>query len=154
MKRKKLMVCPVCHSFYSTDSRNENVECDECKARLDVVDIDYEEYEAKTKEEKQIFKKEYLKYYRTIKKVPPFVPMEQSGWTTYIEIMGIIALIVVIAAGAMLIATGSWAAGIVTIFAGLASVGAIMLFVQVAKDVRHTRNQIDKLMYERKAEGK
>lgn len=148
---KVLMVCPKCHCFYSAEKGKASISCKDCGTVLDATDFDYEKYSAFTETQKQDFKKQYIKqryhqeYHYT---KPPFEPMPQSGWVGYIGCFGWLCLVFCIIGGVFAFLSGAFLVGIVAIFAGLASSGALILFSIVAEDVRHIRNRVDRFYHD------
>ncbi len=150
---KVLLVCPKCHCFYSAEKSKKNGFCKDCGTALDSTDIDFEKYAAFTESQKLAFKKEYVRQRYNVEyhyTKPPFEPMPQSGWVGYIGFFGWLCLVFCIIGGAFACLSGAFLIGIVAIFAGLASSGALILFSIVAEDVRHIRNQVDRYYHEHK----
>ena len=60
-----LFYCSSCKSFYSKETKNPNEEvtCENCKSLLKCSNITKQEWDLKSKHEKDIIKKEYAKLY-------------------------------------------------------------------------------------------
>lgn len=150
MSEKSLFVCLDCHGFFSgnpaeTDCR----KCPSCGGDTEYVPIDYEEYCKMGKEEKKRYCLDYAaKHCR--KKPEPFEPMPDSKMAKTIGCMGGVMIALAFVGGAVALITGGILAGISLLLGGLVSGGILYVLSNVAEDVRHTRNQIDRLMHERK----
>ena len=152
MSTKHLAVCPRCHQFYSTEKEPSSVNCEECGSALQLVKHGYDLYSSLSDEEKAAFKEVYIKDHFPDSKPyqKPFSPMPQSGWIGYISFCGWLALIVCIIGSVFSLVAGGIIAAIILGLAGALSCGSLILFAIVAEDVRHIRNQVDKLHHDLK----
>ena len=49
--KKKLLVCPFCHSFYSVKNTSSDYICEDCRGKLLDVDFDHGVYMSFTDEQ-------------------------------------------------------------------------------------------------------
>lgn len=158
---KTLIVCPKCHTFYSTSDGKRTMRCESCGTELERVDFDYYKFDSMSAEKRAEFKRQYvLEHYHadlnneklnfSSTSIPKFVPMPQSGWVGYIFICGWLALIVCIIGSVFSLVAGGIIYAIILGLAGALSCGSLILFAIVAEDVRHIRNQVDKLHHDQK----
>lgn len=150
---KMLVVCPKCYTFFSTQQSKRALRCDKCAVELESVDFDYYRYEKMSDQEKKNFKHQYVwdHYHveRGAERPAPFHPMAQSGWVGFMGCCGWFTVIGLLIAGILCSVLGSFAIGIALMISAPISGGALILFSIVAEDVRHIRNQVDKLHYDR-----
>lgn len=150
---KMLFVCPKCHTFFSAQQSKRALRCDSCGTQLENVDFDYSLYENMSDQEKKDFKHQYvLEHYhvdREFKNPSTFRPLPQSSWVGFIGCCGWLAVIGLLIAGILACVFGSFVYGLALMLAAPFSGGAMILFSIVAEDVRHIRNQVDKLHYDR-----
>lgn len=150
-ENKQLYVCPDCHTFYISKPTSLKKFCQECKSPLKEVGFDYQKYSAFTDEQKKAFKNEYVRahFYKDSPSYDQFIPMPQSRWAGFVGFCGWFVVLTLVFAGIFIFLTGNPIGGLAFIIAGPVSGGAVVLFSIVAKDVRHIRNQVDKLHYDR-----
>ena len=151
MKKTYMAVCPRCFEFYSVYHDPSTCKCDDCKTALQLVDHDYELYSQLTPDEKTAFKKVYIEeHFPGVNPyIKPFEPMPSNGWSSYISFLGWATVIIVIVAGVFACLSGAVLPGLGLIIAGPASGGALILLSIIAEDVRHIRNQVDRMHYEK-----
>lgn len=151
---KMLVVCPKCYTFFSAQEGKRNLRCESCASELERVDFDYHRYESMNDQEKRDFKRQYvLDHYhvdRNQERPVPFKPMPQSGWVGFLGCCGWVTVIGLIIVGFLMFIFGGFGAGIALIIAAPISGGGLILFSIVAEDVRHIRNQVDKLQHDQK----
>lgn len=145
-----LLICPRCHQFYSSESKPSSTHCHECNCTLDLVYYEYERYAQLSDDEKTAFKKQYIENHYPTPYHEPFTPMPQSGWVSFIGYCGWLTVLSLVIAGIVTCMTGAFGAGLCLMIAAPASGGALILFSIVAEDVRHIRNQVDKLRHDQK----
>lgn len=150
MSEKSLFVCLDCHGFFSGEQEKSDCrKCPQCGGDAKKVELDYVAYCAMPTQEKAKFCKEYAaKHCR--KKPDPFTPMPDSKMAKCVGCMGAVLIGLAFLGGAVALITGGIIAGISLLLGGLVSGGILYVLSNVAEDVRHTRNQIDRLMHERK----
>lgn len=155
-ENKQLYACPNCHTFYIGKPTALTRHCDTCKTPLKEVGFDYSRYAAFTDEQKKAFKKAYVESHFSASSHKPtvpvssFVPLPQSGWVRYIGCCGWLALGLCLLCAVVSLMTGQILFAVGLAFAGALSCGALILFSIVAEDVRHIRNQVDKLHHDQK----
>ena len=149
MKPRCLAVCPSCHEFYAIQKDTLTHSCNECGCMLKPVDYDFGIYSALSDEEKKNFKRKYIADHFPKAYQKPFKPMPQSGWVGFMGCCGWFAVIGLLIAGFFTFLFGSYGAGIILMISAPISGGVLILFSIVAEDVRHIRNQVDKLHYDR-----
>ena len=151
---KMLVVCPKCYTFFSADQGKRIMRCSECGGDLERVDRDYLWYSSLAPSDKESFKNQYvLEHYganRSKTKHIPFHPMPQSGWVGYIGCCGWLALVLCIVGCIFSLLSGGLIYAVVLALVGALSCGSLILFSIVAEDVRHIRNQVDKLHHDQK----
>lgn len=152
MSTKHLAVCPRCHQFYSTEKEPSTVNCEECGSALQLVEHGYDLYSSLNDEEKTAFKEIYIKDHFPGSKPyhKPFEPLPQSGWVGFVGFCGWFVVLTLVFAGVFIFLTGNFIGGLAFIIFGPVSGGTVVLFSIVAKDVRHIRNQVDKLHHDQK----
>lgn len=150
MQNKKLLVCLKCHSFYSADQDKLGNVCPDCKCTLQYVPYSYERYSSLSDDQKDAFKASYIKDHLSSSNAPAvFEPLPQSSWVAFMGCCGWFTVIGLLIAGILCSVLGSFAIGIALMISAPISGGALILFSIVAEDVRHIRNQVDKLHYDR-----
>ena len=150
MAKTYLAVCPRCFEFYAVQHEPSTCKCNDCGSALQLVEHGYELYSQLTPEEKTAFKQVYIedhfpnaKPYRK-----PFEPMSHSAWIPYLGFFGWVAVVLVMLAGVFACLSGAFIPGVGLLIAGPVSGGALILLAIIAEDVRHIRNQVDKLHYD------
>ena len=108
MENRRVYVCPNCKSWYSHEKnmfspeadRKESI-CPNCQHKLVETDIDYEEFSAMAKEEKQRVKQQYLDTHEL--PVTPHAEAEDensaSGWISGLKIFSWVSFFAIIIAG-------------------------------------------------------
>jgi hypothetical protein len=147
--KQKIVVCPLCRTYYSYHVSRKDYVCEECNGELFDVHVDYDAYMALPDEEKSSFKGKYLEEHFA-NYVPPFRPEPQSGLSGFIGCCGFVTLALLLIVGLITFAMGSYGAGIATMISAPVSGGLLILFSNVADDVHHIRNQVDKLHHDQK----
>ncbi len=111
MENRRVYVCPNCKSWYSHEKnmfspeadRKESI-CPNCQRKLVETDIDYEEFSAMAKEEKQRVKQQYLDTHEL--PVTPHAEAEDensaSGWISGLKIFSWVSSFAIIIAGLVL----------------------------------------------------
>ena len=148
MKPRCLAVCPSCHEFYAIQKDALTHSCNECGCMLKPVDYDFGIYSALSDEEKKNFKRKYIADHFSKAYQKPFKPMPQSGLVGYIGCCGWLALVVCIIGCVFSLLSGGLVYAVVLALVGALSCGSLILFSIVAEDVRHIRNQVDKLHHD------
>ena len=149
MKPRYLAVCPCCHEFYAPQKDPSTHSCDECGCTLKPVDYDFGMYSALSDEAKKEFKRKYIAEHFPEPYRKPFEPLPLSGWVGTVGCFGWVTFIGLLIIGVLSLPFG-FAAGIALLIAAPISGGALILFSIVAEDVRHIRNQVDKLHHDQK----
>lgn len=152
MKKRKLLACPECELFCSVEQNCLDYACPKCGGQIQLVNIDYDAYSSMSEEEKTKVREEYIKkHFKTQKKETPyFESKKESKIAKTIGFFGGVLIALAFVGGAVLLITGGIFAGIAALIGGLTSGGVLYVLSDVAEDVRHIRNQIDWLMFERK----
>ena len=152
MEERIILVCPDCKIFCSDNESSTDCVCPKCGRSMYYVPILYDAYNDMDEESKKKYREEYIeKYFYTKKKeIPPFEPIKSSKMAKCVGIMGAVLIGLAFLGGAVALITGGILAGISLLLGGLVSGGILYVLSNVAEDVRHTRNQIDRLMHERK----
>lgn len=152
MEERILLVCPDCKIFCSDNASSTDYVCPKCGKTMYEVPIWYDMYNDMDEKNKKEFREKYIKKHFTTKKkaIEPFEPMPDSKMAKTIGCMGGVMIALAFVGGAVALITSGILAGIAMLLGGLVSGGILYVLSNVAEDVRHTRNQIDRLMHERK----
>ena len=161
MENRRVYVCPNCKSWYSHEKnmfspeadRKESI-CPNCQHKLVETDIDYEEFSAMAKEEKQRVKQQYLDTHEL--PVTPHAEAEDensaSGWISGLKIFSWVSFFAIIIAGLVLAAPFlRYASGYgVLIIIGafllaFLSVAGTMVFLGMASDLKAIRKNLESM---------
>lgn len=148
---KRVLICPKCHQFYSTNRSPDRLRCSECHTGpLDVVDISYEEYSSFSPEAKETFKREYVssRYPNGMTVVhTPYEPVGENKWSGFVQAICWLALALVFIAGIGTALNGSVLVGIVVILVGFVAISGCMLIASVADDIRAIRDAVQRYIH-------
>lgn len=147
--KQKIVVCPSCGTYYAYKSSRKDYVCEECKGELFDVSIDYDVYMAFSDEQKTAFKQNYLEEHFA-NYIPPFYPEPVSRLSGYIGCCGFFILAVLMLVGFFTIFTGGVGTGVALMISAPVSGGLLILLSNMADDIRHIRNQVDKLHHDQK----
>lgn len=161
MENRRVYVCPNCKSWYSHEKnmfspeadRKESI-CPNCQHKLVETDIDYEEFSAMAKEEKQRVKQQYLDTHEL--PVTPHAEAEDensaSGWISGLKIFSWVAFFAIIIAGLVLAAPFLRYApgyGVLIIIGAFLlaflSVAGTMVFLGMASDLKAIRKNLESM---------
>lgn len=161
MENRRVYVCPNCKSWYSHEKnmfspeadRKESI-CPNCQHKLVETDIDYEEFSAMAKEEKQRVKQQYLDTHEL--PVTPHAEAEDensaSGWISGLKIFSWAAFFAIIIAGLVLAAPFLRYApgyGVLIIIGAFLlaflSVAGTMVFLGMASDLKAIRKNLESM---------
>lgn len=148
MSQKNLYICPRCYQFHVLKENAVFTNCAKCNAVLDLVHYDYERYSQLDDESKKAFRLQYIDCHYSKKRADGFIPMPQSGWVSFIGLCGWISFVLCIIGSVFCLLSGGILYAIVVALAGAISCGLLILIAIIAEDVRHIRNQVDKLHYD------
>ena len=152
MKPQRLAICPCCREFYAPRRDPYTTSCETCNVTLKPVNYDFGLYSALSDEKKKEFKAKYIAEHFPHPYIKPFEPMPLSGWSSYIGCCGVLLIVAAVIAGIFSFLSGSILFGLIMIIAGPASGGVLLLLSVIADDVRHIRNDVNKLQYDAKLE--
>lgn len=144
MEERKLLVCPHCYSFYSAKTDSTESTCEKCGFEVKRVDVDWSTYAAMSQKEKDQFKAQYLDENFDVK---PFQPMKDSKMVGFVGCTGGLTIGLSVLGGTIAAIMGFILPGIAALLAGMLSGGVLYVLAIIAEDTRHTRNQVDKLLY-------
>lgn len=148
---KRVLICPKCHQFYSTNRSPQHLRCSDCHTGpLDPVDISYEEYVSFTHEQKEAFKLEYIaSHYPAGMTVvhTPYEPISDNKWSGFVQAICWLSLAVIFIAGIGIVLNGSVLGGVALILGGFVAISGCMLFASIADDIRAIRNSIDRYIH-------
>lgn len=161
MENRRVYVCPNCKSWYSHEKnmfspeadRKESI-CPNCQHKLVETDIDYEEFSAMAKEEKQRVKQQYLDTHEL--PVTPHAEAEDensaSGWVSGLNVFSWVAFFAIIIAGLVLAAPFLRYApgyGVLIIIGAFLlaflSVAGTMVFLGMASDLKAIRKNLESM---------
>lgn len=161
MENRRVYVCPNCKSWYSHEKnmfspeadRKESI-CPNCQHKLVETDIDYEEFSAMAKEEKQRVKQQYLDTHEL--PVTPHAEAEDensaSGWISGLNVFSWVAFFAIIIAGLVLAAPflryapGYGVLIIISAFLlAFLSVAGTMVFLGMASDLKAIRKNLESM---------
>lgn len=161
MENRRVYVCPNCKSWYSHEKnmfspeadRKESI-CPNCQHKLVETDIDYEEFSAMAKEEKQRVKQQYLDTHEL--SVTPHAEAEDensaSGWISGLNVFSWVAFFAIIIAGLVLAAPFLRYApgyGVLIIIGAFLlaflSVAGTMVFLGMASDLKAIRKNLESM---------
>lgn len=161
MENRRVYVCPNCKSWYSHEKnmfspeadRKESI-CPNCQHKPVETDIDYEEFSAMAKEEKQRVKQQYLDTHEL--PVTPHAEAEDensaSGWISGLKIFSWVAFFAIIIAGLVLAAPFLRYApgyGVLIIIGAFLlaflSVAGTMVFLGMASDLKAIRKNLESM---------
>lgn len=161
MENRRVYVCPNCKSWYSHEKnmfspeadRKESI-CPNCQHKLVETDIDYEEFSAMAKEEKQRVKQQYLDTHEL--PVTPHAEAEDensaSGWISGLKIFSWVSFFAIIIAGLVLAAPFLRYApgyGVLIIIGAFLlaflSVAGTMVFLGMASDLKAIRKNLESM---------
>lgn len=161
MENRRVYVCPNCKSWYSHEKnmfspeadRKESI-CPNCQHKLVETDIDYEEFSAMAKEEKQRVKQQYLDTHEL--PVTPHAKAEDensaSGWISGLNVFSWVAFFAIIIAGLVLAAPFLRYApgyGVLIIIGAFLlaflSVAGTMVFLGMASDLKAMRKNLESM---------
>lgn len=163
MENRRVYVCPNCKSWYSHEKnmfspeadRKESI-CPNCQHKLVETDIDYEEFSAMAKEEKQRVKQQYLDTHEL--PVTPHAEAEDensaSGWISGLKIFSWVSFFAIIIAGLVLSIpyfNYSYSQGYVVLIiiaaflVAFLSVAGMMVFLGMASDLKAIRKNLENM---------
>lgn len=145
MKTRYLALCPSCHEFFAPQKDPCTVSCPECGCMLKPVDYDLQTYSALNEDEKKQFKQKYVAQHFPKPFQKPFKPMPVSGWVGFVSFCGWFSIVVLLITCVFSFISGNFALSVLCLIAAPISGGGLILFAIAAEDVRHIRNQVDKL---------
>ena len=156
MENRRVYVCPNCKSWYSHEADRKESICPNCQHKLVETDIDYEEFSAMAKEEKQRVKQQYLDTHEL--PVTPHAEAEDensaSGWISGLKIFSWVSFFAIIIAGLVLSIpyfnySYSQGYGVLIIIAAFLvaflSVAGMMVFLGMASDLKAIRKNLENM---------
>lgn len=163
MENKKLFVCPICKTFYSSTSEVAARGCPQCKCGLEAVSIPYEDFMNMSNSEKAAFKAEYIQKHlsQNNNENHKFVSVHEeyqeelpvSGWVKGLRAISLIIFVLFILAAIYMFMASAMNAnsnpliGLLTgglvILVGFLLVASTMVFLDIAQDIRAIRNKIE-----------
>ena len=152
---KYIYVCSQRHTFLSSEKYKQAPRCPKCSCQTKMMDIDYEDYQVLTREEKQKVKENFIATQNFLEEYEQltnkeFISAGENAWASILTIILSIALVVCIFAGVFLLATAGMIVGLGCIIGGIIGCGSGLLICSAAQDIRHIRNQVDRFMFENK----
>lgn len=163
MENKKLFVCPICKTFYSSTTEVAARGCPQCKCGIEAVSIPYEEFINMSNTEKAAFKAEYIQKHlpKNDNENRKFAPTQEeyleelpvSGWIKGLRAISLIIFVLFIIAAIYVFMVSTMNAnsnpvmGLLTgglvLLVGFLLVASTMVFLDVAQDIRAIRNKIE-----------
>lgn len=139
--------CPKCRQFFRNPGRTKNLACGSCGFSLTETGMSEKDYDAKTAEEKEQWKKEYSSAHLPPASAPeaeePAGMYHPNKWANVILFAGWIFLAIVAMVVISMLLGGQFIAAILAALGGLLLVSGFMMIAEMAQDLRRIRYYMD-----------